>query len=573
MNIVNKAILKLVSLPKGLYEKAGISVNHLTAILRYKLIMDDRRPSSIQQARQRKNKDKKVSNSSIFSILFSAFLGLMFLVSFVYSNDPLLQLTFYFAMFITMVCMMLVSDFTSVLIDVRDNMIILPKPVNDKTFVTARLLHIFIHICKIILPMSLPGLVYMGINSGFYGVIVFFLLIILATIFSIFLINAVYMLILRITTPDKFKNIIGNIQIVFAIIIYASYQILPRMSSRINGLDVKLQHADWLIIMPPYWFAAAFKLIYSPSLIEGSRQMVAGITGILLPWVSIYVVIKYLAPSFNQKLSMISGGGEEYVPTIKGKVLQKENKGFLYKIASFLTSGKTELAGFMFASRMMARSREFKMKVYPSLGYMLVMVFVMFFSKNNITLSAFQTDKGVMMLLFIIYILSLTILTATTQMMQSEKFKAAWVFFTTPIEVPGVFISGAIKAAISKFYLISASAISIVAIVLCGHTILPNLLLALSNQLVIIYILSMVTSKFFPFSRPMNNIEKGAGNLMRTIARLLISVLVAGIHILIFKNLLMVWIALPISFTLLYFLTKSVKEIGWKEIRNDMDNY
>ena len=71
----------------------------------------------------------------------------------------------------------LISDFTSVLIDIRDNAIILPKPVNDSTVIVARLLHIFIHICKIVVPMSLPGLVMMIVEYGPGGGLLFFLMV------------------------------------------------------------------------------------------------------------------------------------------------------------------------------------------------------------------------------------------------------------------------------------------------------------------------------------------------------------------------------------------------------------
>jgi hypothetical protein len=122
----------------------------------------------------------------------------------------------------------LITDFTSVLIDVRDNFILLPKPVNDKTIVVARLLHIFIHLCKIVLPMGLPGFGYMVYTQGLYGGLLFLVLILLLTAFAIFFINAVYIAILKFTTPQRFQSIITYVQIAFAIAVYGSYQLFPR---------------------------------------------------------------------------------------------------------------------------------------------------------------------------------------------------------------------------------------------------------------------------------------------------------------------------------------------------------
>jgi hypothetical protein len=131
--------------------------------------------------------------------------------------------------FIFLLASTLISDFTNVLIDIRDNAIILPKPINDKTFLLARLLHIVIHVSKLVLPMTIPSLITVGIIHGTKGVLMLFLLIPPATLFTIFLINALYIFILKVTTPEKFKSIISYFQIAFAIVVYGSYQIVPRM--------------------------------------------------------------------------------------------------------------------------------------------------------------------------------------------------------------------------------------------------------------------------------------------------------------------------------------------------------
>jgi ABC-2 type transport system permease protein len=211
MNIINKFFLSILLLPSGLYRRMGVSVPHLKAILTAKLIMDDRRPNSIHNTQQKKQK-KPIRFATIGTMIFTAILGCVFLVSFAVGNDYLTHLTIYFSFYIFMLASTLISDFTSVLIDVRDNMIILPKPINDKTFVLARLLHIVIHVSKLILPMTLPGMILMGIREGATGLIPFIFLILAATLFTIFLINALYIFILKITTPEKFKNIISYFQ-------------------------------------------------------------------------------------------------------------------------------------------------------------------------------------------------------------------------------------------------------------------------------------------------------------------------------------------------------------------------
>jgi ABC-2 type transport system permease protein len=260
MNIVNRFFLWLLLLPQQLYWRMGVNTNHLRAILATKLLMDDRRVPPMQQV-QRKKKQRLPRFATIGTMFFSAIVGMLFLFAFSVGADYITQLGLYFSFYIFLLAAMLITDFTTVLIDVRDNLIILPKPVNDRTFLLARLLHIVTHVSKLVLPMSIPGMVYLGINEGAMGLLAFLLLVICATLFTVFLINAVYVVILQLTTPEKFKNIISYFQIIFAIVVYGAYQLLPRMFSAafFNGYSLSHSRVAWLL--PPYWFAAAWQYL------------------------------------------------------------------------------------------------------------------------------------------------------------------------------------------------------------------------------------------------------------------------------------------------------------------------
>ena len=189
--------------------------------------MDDRRPAAIQYGR--KKTDKPVSGATWATMITTAFLGLLFIFAFFVTNDSFTQFTIYFSFYIFILAATLITDFTSVLIDIRDNYIILPKPVSDNTVLLSRLLHIAIHSTKIILPLTISGLITVGIKYGLLSTLVFFFLFLPATLFTIFLINSIYVLVLKLTTPEKFKSFISSFQIIFSIGIYASYQVIPRL--------------------------------------------------------------------------------------------------------------------------------------------------------------------------------------------------------------------------------------------------------------------------------------------------------------------------------------------------------
>jgi hypothetical protein len=525
--------------------------------------MDDRRVSAVAQARRKKNA-KPVTMATVGTMLVSLLMGLLFLFSFSFGANLVTQLTFFYTLLFFMLSMTLIADFTSVLIDVRDNMIILPKPVNDSTFVVARLLHIFIHICKIVLPMSIPGIVYMVMNTGVLAAIVFFFIILLVTAFVIFFINAVYISILKITTPKKFQNIISYLQIVFAVIMYGSYQVFPRMIDRLHMNELDLATKKWTSFYPMYWFANTWNVLINGG---NTSQVIFAILGLLTPIVSVWVVVKYLAPSFNNKLAMISGSGEEG----EKPVVKKNEKGvsFSDRLSNWLTSSSPERMGFRFVWKMTSRSRDFKLKVYPTLGYMLVYAIIMFMNSRDLSIEEFREDatKGKILIISALYILSLLLVTAIGQVIYSDKYKASWIYYTAPLARPGEVIAGGAKAVILKFYIPIVVVVTIVGIFISGISILPNIILGLLNEVLIACILMYVSNKMFPFSLHQANSKK-AGSIFKSLLVVIISSIIALGHYLIYS----IWPALIICIILSgiasWFMMDSIKRIEWQKIRS-----
>lgn len=564
MNIINRFFLSLVLSASSLYRRWGVNTDHLKSILTAKLLMDDRRTNAFHLARQKRKKDTPPTRSTLVTMLISLVMGLIFLYTFAIGDDYVTHLTFYFSFFIFMLASTLISDFTSVLIDVRDNLIILPKPVNDRTFVTARLLHIFIHVSKVILPMAIPGLITMVILTA-WGALIFLLLVFLSTLLTIFIINAVYLLILKITTPDKFKNIISYIQIFFAIFIYAAFQLLPRLMGRYDIEHLSIRHYDWIIFFPSYWFGAAFETLYNFQ--PTGNEVIGTAISVLFPFISIYVVIRFLAPAFNQKLAMITGTAETNNPK---KVSYQKRISLSEKLANIFTRGKTERTGFILAWKVSSRSRDFKVKTYPGIGYMIVLLVMMTMNMKGLKLSDLKGPAGSGLITMAIYVICFLLMIAISNVTVSEKFKAAWIYFVAPIEKPGQLISGAIKAMMAKFFLPLAIVIVIAALILSGIPSIPNLILGLSNQLLIVYATATVGKKVLPFSSQ-TNIDQQSGNFIKAMGRLLILGAIGFIHYLVHNNIILVSVVAVLSIAASFMLMKSLKDIEWEQLKLQED--
>ncbi len=563
MNIFNRFFLWLLLGPSFLYRKMGVNIPHLRAILTAKLMMDDRRVSGIQQSRRKKQKPPKFATVS--TMFFTALMGCVFLYSFAVGHDYLTELTIYFSFYVFILASTLISDFTSVLIDVRDNMIILPKPISDKTFVLARLLHIVIHVSKLILPMALPASIYLCVKEGLAGLFPFIFLIIAATLFTIFLINALYIFILKITTPEKFKNIISYFQIFFAIFFYAGYQLVPRLVSKTVLSHYSITSFKWAWITPPYWFAAGWQYLRVFNL--ASPLFIYFILSVAVPLLSVWLVIKYFAPSFNRKLSMIGGSEIGSAPVKTGsKGLLSTTSAFISSIAKWFTEKGAERMSFLNTWKLMSRSRDFKMKVYPSIGYILVYV-VIIFMNNKMSMASImdQTGAGRFVFLGVIYFSSFVLVMAVQQLMFSEKYKAAWIYYITPIQLPGKLFSGALKAAIVKFYLPLVMLTSIVAVAVVGPKIIPNLLLGIFNQFLITTLRAYISMRALPFSVQQATSVKGGG-FIRGLFSMLITIILAILHFMIYGYLTVIIIFCVLSAIASWLMMDSLKNKTWATV-------
>ena len=566
MNFINKAFLRLALLPAPLYKNMGVHLPHLKAILTTKLTMDDRRVNAFAQV-QKSKKAKPVTRATLLTMLLSAFMGLFFLISFGIGKDIETQLTFYFSMFFFMLSATLISDFTSVLIDVRDTFIILPKPVSDRTFVLARLLHIFIHICKLVLPMALPGLIFMIVEYNIAGALALLLLVLLVTLFAIFFINAVYILILKVTTPERFKSIIAYFQIGFAVLMYASYQVFPRLIGSFNLDNFSFTTRPGIIFYPFYWFASCWNLLHTLTLT--TQSLIASLLAIVIPIVSLYVVVRFLAPSFNNRLAMINGGSEAPKAAVDQKIKPANSKTtYSHWLSALCTRTPAERMGFRFTWKLMSRNRDFKLKVYPSIGYLLVYGFILFF-RSDFTLSGFEENdsaaKG--MVLSAVYFTALILTTSISQSPYSDKYKAAWFYYTSPLVRPGDVVLGGMKAALLKFYIPIVAIVTIAATALLGISVLPNIILGFCNQLLIASFLVYINNKLFPFSMPMNNNAK-AGSFLRAIILLFFSGIVGVGHYLVYDILPVIGIFAVLSGIATWMLMSSIRATGWAAIKS-----
>ena len=509
-NPINKVLLWLMLLPQGLYRKLGVNMVHLKAILTTKLIIDDRRVTGLQKVRRR-NPDKEVNTATMTTMIVSVFMGAILVMIF-FLRDDLTRLTFYFGSFSFFLAMFLITDFSDILIDPKDNYIILPKPINSPTFIVGRLLHILIHLTKIVIPLSSPAMIAIFISRGVLGEIGFIFCILFLTLLTFALVNASYLLIIRVFSPAKLNSVITSMQIFFSIILYASSQLLPRFLDQSEMENMVLYPSVFLWLVPVYWFAKAWVFIHTFQL---RFDLILGfLLSMIVPLVGLWMVVRYLAPAFFRKISLIQPEVlHEKQLTSKSGSAQLSGLGLM--MSRLWTKAGLERASFAFVWKMTGRARDYKMKVYPGVGYMVVIILLFVFRSWDQLVLASTSDEFVdngrltFLVLSVIYISSFIFMGGLLQLPFTENFRAAWVYFASPIIHPGEIIRGSIKVCLAKFFLPIIIIVTILGLFLFGPTILPNLLFGFSNVFLMCTILGWIAMDRLPFSISIKNQAKG----------------------------------------------------------------
>lgn len=484
--------LQLLDKFQFIFVKMGIDYDIMRKILHIKLTMDERKvPTLFNQAANKKKQDKKYGY--IKSLWIYTLFGLVLIPLIGFGQNYLFQMSIAYAMIIFLIMTSMISDFSSVLLDVRDRSILSTKPIATKTVNAAKFMHIFIYLAYLTIALTTIPLLVGLFTQG----IIFFILtafeLVLINIFIVVLTAILYIVILRFFDGEKLKDLINYVQIGLSLVLMIGYQVLIRSFEFVN-FDVVVAFHWWSIFLIPMWFAAPYEL-----LLNGDNSLFTVlycIFAIVIPIVSIGLYVK-LVPTFERNL-------QKLLNTSKSKKAKKNQlKEFLLK---FICRTNEERAFYRFTSLMMKQEREFKLKVYPSLGFSFIIPFIFMF-----TMRSDEVDYSVSMGYLNIYFSMLIIPSAVLILGHSGKFKAAWIYKIFPIKDYTDLQKGSLKAFLIKLYFPLNIVLSIIFCFIYGTRIIPDLLSVFAASFMYTVICYIGLGSKIPFTKPYDEIGDAQG--------------------------------------------------------------
>ncbi|WP_257670847.1 hypothetical protein [Parapedobacter tibetensis] len=557
---MNKLILKLLLLPTALWKRMGVDTEKLRLILEVKLTLDDRRPFASMG--QSSSKKKGWSGNTFLQFLVMAVMGAMLMAYFFMVSNSYVAYSLYFFSMMCVLALMLIADLSTILIDPRDQYIILPRPVDDRTFAVSRILHIGVLLMGLLIGLVLPGLVYTAITQGIVVGLVFIFQVFTAGILTLLLVNQFYLMMIKWLSARRLKDLVSMLQVVFTVVVISAYYFGPILLRQDWVQQLRVEETPWLWVFPPVWIASLQQLA-AQSL--SWLMVVLSLLGVTTPMVSLWLVVRIFATGFNDKVAAMATGDGQRTDTDR-----PSKRKWGSRLSPVLTRSPLESAGFNIVWLITGRSREFKQKLYPTLAYIPVyFVFFFFFGFGKQDTPRSFEDKLEQMrdgsgFILLFYLSLFTLISAYQYLTQHEQFKAAWVYRAAPVSSPGVFMAGVLKAVLTKFFYPFILGLLLLGVPIAGFGIINDALLAAAIGSIEAILVALFTMKAYPFSQP---IKLSGSNFMTTLL-IMGGVGVLGYaHYVFIRHELLVWVACLVAWGIFAVMLHRFRKEEWEALR------
>jgi hypothetical protein len=546
-------ILKLFVPFRWFIERMGVDYNQFIRILKLKLTLDDRRANKYSK-KQENGQEKTLIKQSFFQI----FMGVFFAMFLILIKS---QFTFYYfahTFVMMMMAMMIISEFSTILFDTSENVIIQPLPIKGSTISLARNAHVFVYLAMMAFCLSVATIITAIYKFGNLSALIFTFTIILNVLFTLFFTNILYLGIMRLVTGERLKNLLMYFQIAIAIFFMAAYQIGLRMVDKTVLQDMVLSVHWFTFLFPPAFFSGLIEAITALNFDHSHLLFIA--EALILPPVAIYLTGKYLTPVFNRKLMELEQG--DRIAEVKNETAR--NSLYFRTMSAIFVKTKEEKASFKLMWKMTGRERQFKQTVLPSFGYMVIMMILPNMDKH----SSFNDFTTGYKYIFILYILLIVPFSLCTSLLLGNNQTSAWVFKSLPLKSPASFFKGAIAAAFARFFVPFYFLVGTVVGLLWGIRVLPDILIAFLSIYLITILLYYFQKPGFPFSMEKSAVQGGA-NTIKVFGLMALAGIVGFLHYLLltwnpFASLMLI----PVYTGAIYYVNRIMvyRKITWLEV-------
>lgn len=509
-----KFLLSLFKPFRWFIEKMGADYNQFIRILQLKLTLDDRRANKYSKKSENAQEKTLIKQS-----LFQIFVGIFFSLVLVLIKTPFAFYYLAHTFVMVMMAMMIISEFSTILFDTSENVIIQPLPIRGNTISLALNAHVFIYLTMMAVCISVIPAIIAFFKFGVLSGVIFVFTIFLNVLFTLFFANILYLGIMRLVSGERLKNLLMYFQVFMAIFFMAAYQIGLRMIDKTVIQDMQLPIHWYTYLLPPAFFSGLIEALTTLNFDQSHLLFIA--EALIVPPVAIYLTGKYLTPVFNQKLMDLEQGDK--VSKIK---TETSGKSLYYKMmASLFVRNREEKAAFKMMWKMIGRERQFKQTFLPVIGYTIIMIILPNVSKHG-NFSDFTTGYKY---LLVLYIFGMVAFSLGGALLIGNYQTSTWVFKSLPSESPANFFKGTIKAAFARFFIPTYVVAGTIVCFLWGIKALPDVFIVLMSIYLTTLLFYFFQQPGFPFSLEKTAIQ-GGSNAIRFFGLIIFAAIMGYSH-------------------------------------------
>lgn len=548
-----RIILSLFVPFRWFIERMDADYNQFIRILKLKLQLDDRRTNKYSKKSENGN-EKTLIKQAFFQIFMGAFFGIFLIMV----NSPFTFFYLSHTFLMAMMAMMIISEFSTILFDTSENVIIQPLPIKGNTVSLARNAHVFIYLAMMAFCLSMITIGMAIYKFGNLAGLIYVFTIFLNVLFTLFFANILYLGIMRLVSGERLKNLLMYFQIVIAVFFMAAYQIGLRMIDKTAIQEMVLPVHWFTYLLPPAFFSGMIEAFTTMNFNPSHLLFIA--EALIIPPVAIYFTGKYLTPVFNRKLMDLEQG--DRVSKIK---IESGRESLWYRsMASLFVHSIEEKASFKMMWKMTGRERQFKQTMLPSFGYILIMIIAPNIGKQH-NVSDFTKGYNY---LFVLYAFVMISFSLCTSLLVGNNQTSTWVFKSMPLASPASVFKGAINAAFARyfipFYLLMGTGVC----VFWGIKVLPDVIIAFLAIYLFTLLLYYFQQPGFPFSLEKTAVQGGA-NAIKVFGLMIAAALIGFLHYALLK-----WVdfgslmLIPVYAGAIYYLNRIMvyRKITWMKV-------
>lgn len=428
--------IRIVSFLKPLFSFLGADPEMVYLIVRYKFLIDSRKDNPLEGVTGQLKEDKNPFFGTLWIYLV---MGAFLLFTFIIPSILYQVVIFFFFLFVMLIAT-LVSQFSTILLDLKSQTFLASKPISKRTLQVAKSTHIGIYIMSFSLSLSLAFFVGSFFFHGIRVGTTILLLTIIATAWSYIFTTLIYGVALVHLDGERLKNMIVYFQITLMTVTFLSYYLFGQIYNLVDleGLSFQLSGSFWEFILIPVWFTASVDIVLHG--LNGTNLIMLGL--LVVSTIILIVGFMYYSDFIDQNLQKMNTNTERaQIPSMYQRTTQR-----------IFCTNTTEKALFNYYWHFLREDREFKTRLYPAiisnLTVPVMLIYSIVFAGRSVDMSYF--DFG--LLAYIPYAILLLIPNVLLMIQYSKDYRARWIYETLPNNDTKLHIRAASKAVLSRLF-------------------------------------------------------------------------------------------------------------------------